>query len=138
MRLYAFSLVLAVSIAGCSLNAEREISEQDQAIFDYIALHELESIDGLRSGRTDSWSSITEQFIVYEGRNKEPYLVKFKRDCYELDDDKNIVADVRWDSNTLRARFDTIRGCHIDSIYALSDAEAIELKELGASFEGRN
>ncbi|MEM7430448.1 MAG: DUF6491 family protein [Pseudomonadota bacterium] len=137
MKHLAIALAVAM-IAGCAATAERKPSEEDQAIIDYITMHELEELNSLRSGRTDDWSVITPKYIVYEGRNQSFYLVKFKRNCHELLDDTNVVADVRWDSNTLRARFDTIRGCHVDSIYALTEAEADELTGVGTSFNRRN
>ena len=131
-------LLVSLLIVGCAAPEEREPSERDKAVEDYISMHELEALDSLKSGRTDSWSVVTPQYIVYEGRNKTYYLVKFKRNCYELTDDNNVIADVRWDSNTLRARFDTIRGCHIDTIHSLTEGEAEELSGVGASFERRN
>ncbi len=131
-------LGLTVSLAACASTEARKPSEEDQAVQDYIHLHELESVDSLRSGRTDSWDVLTARYIVYEGRNRVKYLVRFSRNCFELFDDKRVTPDVRWDTDTLRARFDTIRGCRVDSIYAVSVGEAAELVALGESFNRRN
>ena len=50
---------------------------------------------------------------------------------YELRDTGQIKADIRRESNVIRARFDTLRGCHIDSIYEVNEGQAEELKALG-------
>ena len=38
----------------------------------------------------------------------------------------------------MRAKFDTIRGCRIAAIYALDEAEAAELKNIGEAPGSRN
>ena len=49
-----------------------------------------------------------------------------------------VVADVRRENNTIRARFDTLRGCRIDKIFALTEADVAELKSLGEIAGSRN
>ena len=39
--------------------------------------------------------------------------------------------DIRYDSSVLRARFDTLRGCRIDKLYAIEPGQADELRNLG-------
>ena len=58
-------------------------------------------------------------------------LIEFKRPCYALRDTSEIVADRRDNSSYLRARFDTLRGCVIDTIYPVNEAQNIELRNLG-------
>ena len=129
-----------VLLAGCAGQDEKaELSTQDvtQAVQDFIEVRELESIDSLKSGNNDSWREINDTYLVYKGRRDE-YLVEFARRCYELNDSTRIVPDKRWDSSIVRARFDTIRGCRIAKIYALDEAEAAELKNIGEAPGSRN
>ena len=53
-------------------------------------------------------------------------------------DNTRITPDKRWDSNKIRARFDTIRGCRIGSVYALTEAELAELESIGEAPGSRN
>jgi len=111
--------------------------DEEQAVRDFVAVRDLEELDKLRSSSNDSWQVIADEFIIYETR-KAAYLVEFTRACYELEDNTRIVADLRRERNTIRARFDTIRGCRIRKIFSLTEAEAAELKQLGESPGSRN
>ena len=139
MKKLLFLLTFAL-LAGCAGQEETDDpSTQDigQAVRDFIELRELEELDALRSGTNDGWSVLDETFILYSGR-KDTYLVEFARRCWELQDHTRITPDQRWDSNTIRARFDTIRGCRIGKIYALTDAEVAELENIGEAPGSRN
>ena len=134
------SVVALVLIAGCASQDEQEtLSRQDvtQAVQDFIEVRELESLDQLRSGTNDGWTAVGDQFVIYKGRRDE-YLVEFARRCHELYDNSRITPDKRWESNVVRARFDTIRGCRITAIYALDEAEVVELKNIGEAPGSRN
>jgi hypothetical protein len=135
------TLVVALALlAGCAGQDEKETtSKQDitQAVRDFIEVRELESLDQLRSGTNDGWRVLGDMFVIYDGRRDE-YLVEFVRRCHELHDNTRITADKRWDSNVVRARFDTIRGCRIAAIYALDEAEVAELKNIGEAPGSRN
>lgn len=126
--------------AGCASQDDKDdASTQDigQAVRDFIELRELEQLDALRSGNNDGWEIVDDTFILYGGR-KDTYLVEFARRCWELRDNTRITPDERWDRNTIRARFDTIRGCRIAKIYALTEAEIAELKNIGEAPGSRN
>jgi len=110
---------------------------RDAGVTDFIEVRELESLDSLRSGKNDGWYVISDKFLVYKGRRDE-YLVEFLYRCHEINDNTRITPDKRWDTNSLRARFDTIRGCRIANIYALDEAEAAELKNIGEAPGSRN
>ena len=128
------SLVFAgVLLGACAAQGEKEsTSRQDQvqAVRDFIEVRDLEEVNAIVSRSQDSWQPIEDHFLIYEGR-KSFYLVDFDRRCWELSDNSNIVADERREHNKIRARFDTIRGCRIHRIYALTEAEAAELENLG-------
>jgi len=129
MLLIAASALLA-ACAGQGDKQEQSTPDQVQAVRDFIEVRQLEEVDAIASGSRDGWESIEDWFLIYTGR-RAYYLVVFGRRCYELSDNTRIVADQRWESNRIRARFDTIRGCRIDAIYALTEAEVAELQSLG-------
>lgn len=134
--IYLLGIIL---LAGCAGQDEKDESTQDtaQAVRDFIALRQLEELEWIRSSSSDSWNIIDETFILYNAR-KETYLVEFTRECWELRDNTRVTPDKRWDANTVRARFDTIRGCRIAKIFALDEAEVAELENIGEAPGSRN
>jgi hypothetical protein len=136
----AFAMAATFFLAACASQDEQvDESTQDvnQAVRDFIELRELEELDALKSGTNDGWKQLSDRFIVYSGR-REKYLVEFSRRCHELNDNTRITPDKRWDSNTVRARFDTIRGCRIAKIYGLTEAEVAEIENIGEAPGSRN
>ncbi|MDH3351018.1 MAG: DUF6491 family protein [Gammaproteobacteria bacterium] len=135
MLITASALITACAAHDANDSTSRQ--DQVQAVRDFIDVRQLEEMDAIESRAQDSWESIDDYFLIYKGRN-DTYLVDFDRRCWELSDNSRIVADERWDSRRIRARFDTIRGCRIHRIYALTEAEAAELKSLGEAPGSRN
>jgi len=129
-------MMLAMLLSACATKEEVATQDEEQAVRDYILVRGLPEVKEIRSTSDDSWDELDAHFIIYETR-RDAYLVEFARTCYELYDSR-IVADKRWDLNTINARFDTIRGCRIDKIYALTEADMAELKTLGESPGSRN
>lgn len=130
----------AFFLAACASQDEQpEASTQDvnQAVRDFIDLRELEELSALQSGPSDSWRQVSEKFITYSGR-RDTYLIEFGQRCYELIDNMRITPDKRWDANTIRAKFDTIRGCRIAKIYGLDEAEVVEIENIGEAPGSRN
>ena len=134
---YAVALALLAGCAGQDETDDPSTQDTAQAVRDFIELRELEEVDAMRSGMHDGWTQIDDTFILFRAR-KDTYLVEFARRCYELRDNTRITADQRWDANTIRARFDTIRGCRIAKIYALTEAEVAELRNIGEAPGSRN
>ena len=134
--IYLFGIIL---LAGCAGQDEKEASTQDieQSVRDFIELRELEEVPSMRTGTKDGWTEINETFILYNAR-REIFLVEFARPCWELRDHTRITPDKRWDANTIRSRFDTIRGCRIHRIYGLTEAEVAELENIGEAPGSRN
>ena len=137
MKTIIYLLVMTL-LAGCA-GQEDKPSTQDitQAVIDFIEVRDLEPLESLKSGTSDSWRALGDSFVIYEGRRDE-YLVQFVRRCHELKDNTRITPDKRWDTNIVRAKFDTIRGCRIAAIYALDETEAAELKNIGEAPGSRN
>ncbi|MDH3612830.1 MAG: DUF6491 family protein [Gammaproteobacteria bacterium] len=136
---FAPLMIAATLLAACAAQDEKDQSTQDavQAVRDFIEVRDLEELDKMPSASSDGWEAIDNQFLIYRGR-RDAYLVEFTRRCFELDDNTRIVADRRWDANVIRARFDTIRGCRIHKIYALTEAETVELENIGEAPGSRN
>lgn len=114
----------AMLFAACvphQLNIDR------QAVDDYVATAGLTPVTTVRTQRTDSWQPLNRYYVVYETR-RGAFLLVFTRQCWALDTNE-FVADERWGSE-MRARFDTLRGCRIDEIYSITEAQALELENL--------
>ena len=136
----ALIIALTAALAACAGQDSKEPTEADkaiQAVRDLIEVRGLQEVDYMRSSGRDSWEPIENWFLIYKTR-RETFLVEFDRRCWELDDDARIVADQRWDSNKVRARFDTIRGCRIGKLYALNEEDVAELKNIGEAPGERN
>jgi len=127
-------LLMAALLAACA--SQPGPGPEREAVQDFVAVRNLEELDQIRTNTSDGWHEVNEYYLIYEARRAE-YLVEFARACWELRDQR-IVPDRRRDSRTIRSRFDTIRGCRIDKIYSLTEAESIELKELGEAPGSRN
>ena len=136
----ALIIALTAALAACAGQDSKEPTEADkaiQAVRDLIEVRGLQEVDHMRSSGRDSWEPIENWFLIYKTR-RDSYLVEFDRRCWELDDDTRIVADERWDSNKVRARFDTIRGCRIGKLYLLNEEDVAELKNIGEAPGERN
>lgn len=132
--------IAATLLAGCAAQEEQtEPSTQDinQSIRDFIELRELEPQTQIRTHQQDGWQEISEYFILYKAR-RTTYLVEFVRRCYELRELSRITPDVRWESNVIRVKSDTIRGCRIGGIWVLSEAEVAEIENIGEPPGSRN
>lgn len=132
-------MIAAAILAACS---SQDTSKEHgpgaaEAVRDFVKVRGLEEVDRMPTTTQDGWTSIDNEFLIYRGR-RDTYLVEFNRRCNDLDDSTRIIADERWDSNNIRARFDTIRGCRIDKIYGLTEAEVAELENIGDAPGSRN
>ncbi len=127
MRLICLVSALAL-LAACS--SAPQTADETQTVRDYVEVGELEGVNYIRVYAHDSWSYLTDFFVLYEARSSD-YLVEFRRRCRELQDNIVIAADRRYDHNRLRVNEDTLRGCRIGKIYPLTEAQAIELRNLG-------
>lgn len=128
---------LLAACAGQDTERQQATDEAVQAVQDFIAVRGLQEVAKMPSANSDSWESIENHFLIYEGR-RDTFLIEFSRPCHELDDNTRIVADQRREAGTVRARFDTLRGCRIHKLYALTADEAEELRNLGEAPGERN
>ena len=75
--------------------------------------------------------------MLYKGRDGR-YLLEFSRKCHELTDNTRITPDRRYDHNVMRRGIDTLRGCRIDKMYPLTEAQALEIEALVKTADGGN
>lgn len=129
-------LFAAALLSACAATEDTVGKDQEQAVRDFIAVRQLAEIDRVHTSNDDHWTELDPHFLIYKTRRGD-FLVEFSRACYELAENI-VVADRRWDHNAMRARFDTIRGCRMAAIYALTEAEVAELEAIGESPGSRN
>jgi len=130
-------MTLLVMAACGAQKSTQEKLDMNLAIRDFIAVRGLEELDKIRTSDRDGWKALTDEFIIYRAR-RDQYLIEFTRRCSELTDYSKITPDIRSDASSLRSKFDTLRGCRIRQIYALTEGEVIELEELGEVPGSRN
>jgi hypothetical protein len=120
----------ALSIAACS--STTQMPQEIEAVRDYIAAAELEEVTEIRVRETLKYSYVNDRYVSIDARRGD-YLVEFLRNCWELRANQvtTEMVDIRRDNNYLRARFDTIRGCRISTIYEITEDQREELKALG-------
>ena len=106
-----------------------------QAVRDFIDVGELAQVDRVRTHGNDRSIPLAPYFALYETRDGF-FLLEFNRRCREMFDNTSITPDRRYDYNMMRSGVDTLRGCHIDRMYPLTDAQAAEIRALVESKGG--
>lgn len=121
-------LFAALTLSACVTGYD---PQEIEAVRDYVAANQLEEVDKIRRNDQASYTYLNDYFVIMPSR-REDYLAEFVSECRELRErfDRS-MADARNDTIWIRARFDTIRGCRIGKFYAINEAQAIELRELG-------
>ena len=122
----------AALVAGCAASGTTQDSSaisKAKALEDYIEVGQLEELALIRTRDQIHFKVVSEKHIIIYDRKKS-YLATFRRACKELKE-THVTPDIRHDRNTIRARFDTIRGCRIESLHALDVGQAEELIQLG-------
>ena len=135
---WSAAVVAVAALGACAQQSDRPArQDKNQAIEDFISVRALEELDLIRTDHRDGWHDLSLKYIVYETRRNK-HLIEFSRSCHELVDNTRITPDIRHETGVIRARFDTLRGCRIAKIYALTEAEAAELEQIGESPGSRN
>lgn len=101
-----------------------------EAVDDYVTVAELEEVKFARYIRQLNHTYVNDYYVILSERDKL-YLAEFVRRCYELTENIRVTPDIRREPNVIRARLDTIRGCHIKALYELNEGQAAELRSLG-------
>jgi len=122
-------VVAALGVACVSSGREQSVIAKNDAVEDYILVAELENLDSIRSRQQFHHKVITDRYIIITDGRKS-YLAAFDRRCRELYDIE-VTPDIRYDANTIRARFETYRGCRIGHLYGVTEGQAQELLQIG-------
>ena len=128
MRDVSLAATLLMVLVGCS--ATPEVSDSDQAIDDYVKVGELEAVKSIRTRDRDGYTRLTDHYVVYRSRDGD-YLLYFGLPCRELRDMTRVTPDNR-NENRIRSGFDTLRGCRIDGMYAMTEAQAAEIRAMAS------
>ncbi|HNP35781.1 MAG TPA: DUF6491 family protein [Woeseiaceae bacterium] len=128
-NLKLFVLSATALLGACATGYDMQDVE---AVRDYVVANQLKEVDEFRYFRQINYTYINDQFLVVPIRTGD-YLIEFRRGCRELRQSEFTydMVDRRDSQNRIRAGFDTIRGCTIDKIYEISEAQRKELVNLG-------
>jgi len=123
-------ILIVAMLAGCAAGSTQP--QEIEAVRDYVAASELVEVDQIRTSRNVSYTYLNDRYVLMPGRRGN-YLVELSRDCFELRRQEWTpeMVDRRDNANILRARFDTIRGCHIGTMYEITEDQKKELRDLG-------
>lgn len=121
-------ILLALTSACSTLNDEQEI----EATRDFVAANQLKQVDEIRLYEQLNYRVINHHYVTVETRRGD-YLIEFNTRCRALTqrEFQPHMVDFRRDPSRVRARFDTIRGCIIGSIYEVTEEQREELRQLG-------
>jgi len=104
----------------------------EETVTDYVVANQLIEVNEIRKTDRDSWQYVNDRYLIYRGRPND-YLVELKHTCESLDDNSILPpTDLIHDHRYLRTT-DTFRGCIVERIYAISNNQRIELRNLGVS-----
>ena len=118
---------LALFLGACAAEP-LYVPPSNERVADYVAATELTEVGQIRKNNSDSWSYVNDRYVVYLGARD--YLVEFRSNCADLNDNNWVPADYIHDHRNLRAREDTIRGCIIEKIYSIDRTQRSEIREL--------
>lgn len=123
-------IIATLAMSACSVTTTQP--QEIEATHDFVAASELTEVSEIRLTRQLSYTYVNDRFVTVPTRSGD-YLVEFQRNCHELREtrfDAHMV-DERDNTNVLRSKFDTIRGCRIGTMYEITEAQKEELKALG-------
>ena len=134
----------ALALAACAIGGPEP--QETEAVYDYVSANELKEVDSIRRDREMRYSYVSDRFVIIPTRRGD-YLAEFRADCDELGRtdwpperpgprdltqlEMSDRVDRRSDTNVLRTKTGTIRGCTIGRMYEITDAQRKELQALG-------
>ena len=68
-------------------------------VSDFVAAHQLKEADLIRKGNSDIWQYVNDRYVIYKGPRN--YLVEFRKNCGELDNNSWVPADYIHDHRNL-------------------------------------
>jgi hypothetical protein len=123
-----YLLVIVALLIGACASHEKDDQISD-AIDDFIVVSELEEVPMIRSYHQFDQKVLNEWYVIVHTK-KDYYLLAYSQRCYIIYDTPR-RPDRRMDPHAIYADTDTFRGCHIKSLYTLTEAQAAELMQIG-------
>lgn len=127
------AVLLTLALAACGGTVERNgPGMETEAVRDFVATSDLNEVNKMRMREQIRYKYINDYFVVVPQRGQY-HLVEFRGRCTELRQrtwDAGMV-DHRTNSRNLYSDRDTIRGCVIGRIFALTDSQVADLRVLG-------
>ena len=106
------------------------------AVQDYIAVAELPEVRRIPTDRRETFQELDNQrYVIFKTRRKD-YLLEFRRNCWELRDNFNVVADTRTEATNFYPGIDTLRGCPTTRAWELNEGQVEEIRNLGEAPTG--
>ena len=121
------TLVIPMLLIACATTGQEE---RISAVKDFIEVNELEEVGAIRTFESLDQHVLNERFVIVSTR-KEQYLLEYPYPCREDPMTRLPRPDIRRDATAIYAGSDTFRGCQIRALYAISEDQAEELKNMG-------
>jgi len=129
MKTKLLAVAALLPLAACGTTQDRQ---EVEAVRDFVATTELQQVDNIRLFTQLHYTYVNDFYVTVPSRRGD-FLVEFRSQCRALrrKDFTPEMVDYRHDPSILRTKFDTIRGCHIDKIYELTEEQRKEIEDLG-------
>ena len=102
-----------------------------ESVRDFIEVSQLTEVDLIRHQEQTKYLYVNQYFVVMPA-GRDHYLIEFRKPCEAMT--RRVwtgdMIDIRVSARVLHADHDTLRGCNIDKIYELSEAQLHELSTL--------
>ena len=137
MKNVFFALSVSALISACASTSTMTAQEKDTAYLDYIASHQLESVDKVQSFKFNDWQSLSNKHLLVSASLNKKYLIGLKSACTDLKFSNAITVN-RTNNSSLITGFDSVTAlhapgvkCFIKSIHPLTKEEAMEIAAIG-------
>jgi uncharacterized protein YceK len=128
MKKLVLVIISLLMLGGCATQRLSD-SEKSTIIEQYIAAENLEHRSSVSAFNMDSWTSLSDQYLILRTSPFKPYLVKLSSRCNDLDYGFTLVIDSRIPNN-LSEGLDSVYSpenqmfkCYISRIYPLTRAQ---------------
>lgn len=128
MKHVVILVTLLLALAGCATNRLPD-PERSAIIEKFITTEQLEARNTISAFDLDSWTSLSDQYLIIRTSPFRSYLVKLTMRCSDIDYSPALLVYSRI-PNTLSAGFDSVFTpdnhrfkCNISRIYPLSKAQ---------------
>lgn len=129
MKLLFAVCALLFLIACASSSAPPPLGRHVESVQDFVIVNQLPEVEMIRHHEVIKFLYVNDYFVVLPA-GRDHYLIEFRSPCNAMHRRNwtGDMIDIRVSAKVLHADYDTIRGCNIDKIYELSEAQ---LEELG-------